>query len=345
MEQSYDVSEFLALAPRTIKVKEISDKRAEVLLEPLARGFGHTMGNALRRILLSSMPGAAITEVKISDGEKDVLHEFNVIDGVREEVIEILMNLKNLAVKMHGNERDKAVLKLDKKGPSVVTAADIEEAHDVEIIDKDFVIAHLLSRSRLVMELTVTRGHGYRLLDTGIETSSTEIGKLAVDAYYTPIRRVSYKVDNARVGQRTDFDKLILDIETNGTIEPRDAVRHAATILHTQTETFANLQETVEEPEIEEEPQFDKELLKPLDELELTVRSANCLKVEQIHYIGDLVQKTEGELLKTPNLGKKSLTEIKEVLAERNLYLGQKLENWPPPSLRRDSSELDRLGD
>lgn len=339
----YDVSEFLS--PNRIEVQEISDKRAKIFLEPLARGFGHTMGNALRRIMLSSMPGAAITEVKISDGSDDVLHEFTVIDGVREEVIEILMNLKNLAVRMHGSDRDAAVLKLDKKGPCVVTAADIEEAHDIEIIDKDFVIAHLLSRSQLVMELTVTRGHGYRLLDTGIEKSSPDIGKMAVDAYYTPIRRVSYKVENSRVGQRTDFDKLILDVETNGTIEPRDAVRYAATILHTQTKHFADLEETFEEPEIEEEPQFDEELLKPLDELELTVRSANCLKIERIHYIGDLVQKTEGELLKTPNLGKKSLTEIKEVLAERNLSLGQKLENWPPPSLHRDTSELDRLGE
>ncbi len=339
----YKASEFLS--PRTITINEISDKRAKIVLEPLARGFGHTMGNALRRILLSSMPGAAITEVKISDGINDVLHEFTVIDGVREEVIEILMNLKNLAVKMEGDERDEVVLKLDKTGPCVVTAADIEEAHDTKVIDKDFVIAHLLTGARLVMELTVSRGHGYRLLDTGIKKPSTEIGKMAVDAYYTPIRRVSYKVENARVEQRTDLDRLILDIETNGTIDPQTAVRYAATILHTQTVTFADLKETKEEVTVEEEPQFDEELLKPLDELELTVRSANCLKVEQIHYIGDLVQKTESDLLKTPNLGKKSLTEIKEVLKERDLSLGQKLPNWPPPSLRRESSELDRLGD
>ena len=339
----YEESEFST--PKSIKVNEINDKRAEIFLEPLARGFGHTMGNALRRILLSSMPGAAITEVKISDGENPVLHEFTVIDGVREDVIEILMNLKDLAVKMHGDERDSAVLKLEAKGPNVVTARNIEESHDVEIIDKDFVIAHLSSGAILNMELTVTRGEGYRLLDPGAQKSSKEIGTMAVDAYYTPIRRVSYKVDNSRVGQRVDFDKLILDIETNGTIDPCDAVREAATILHKQTTGFANLEETVEETEVEEEPQYDEELLKPLDELELTVRSANCLKVERIHYIGDLVQKTEQQLLKTPNLGKKSLTEIKEVLAERDLELGTKLENWPPPNLHRDTSDTDRLGE
>ncbi len=325
------------LRPRTIKIDSVSATRAKITLEPLERGFGHTMGNALRRILLSSIPGAAITEVKI----EGALHEFTVLEGVREEVVEILMNLRNLAVSFTSSEREEAELRLTKEGPSVVTAADIQLAHDIEIVDPDFVIAHLLSGAKLDMELKVTRGRGYRLidLDDAADVSPT-IGTMKVDAYYTPIRKVSYSVENARVDKRTDLDRLILNIETNGTIDPENAVRYAATILHTQTEVFANIEETIEVPEIEELPQFEPIMLKPLDELELTVRSANCLKAEHIHYIGDLVQKTESDLLRTPNLGKKSLNEIKEVLAERDLYLGQELENWPPPHLNRDDSEL-----
>ena len=323
----YDTSEFLI--PKSITVDEIDVKRAKITLEPLERGFGHTMGNALRRILLSSMPGAAITEVTI----EGALHEFTVLEGVREEVIEILMNLKNLAIMIVGKERDEVTLKLEKEGPCVVTARDIQLAHDVEVVDQDYVIAHLLSGAKLEMTIKVTRGRGYRLIDTDPKRPSTTIGVMKVDAYYTPIRRVSYSVENARVEKRTDLDRLILNIETNGTIDPKDAVRWAATILHTQTSIFADLEETVEQTIVEVVPQFEPVLLKPLDELELTVRSANCLKAEKIHYIGDLVQKSEGDLLKTPNLGKKSLTEIKEVLAERELTLGQTLENWPPPAL------------
>ena len=335
----YDTFDFLT--PRSISVDQIDNKRAKITLEPLERGFGHTMGNALRRILLSSMPGAAITEVQI----EGALHEFTVLEGVREEVIEILMNLKNLAISIVGKERDEVVLRLRKEGPCVVTAADIELTHDVEIVDEDFVIAHLLEGATLSMDMRVTRGRGYRLIDTDATSSSTTIGEMKVDAYYTPIRRVSYLVENARVEKRTDLDKLILNIETNGTIDPMDAVRYAATILHTQTSIFADLEETVEIFEVEEAPQFDKKLLAPLDELELTVRSANCLKAEKIHYVGDLVQKTEADLLKTPNLGKKSLTEIKDVLAGQGLSLGQVLEHWPPMLLRREVSELDRLGE
>ena len=335
----YDTFDFLT--PRSISVDKIDNKRAKITLEPLERGFGHTMGNALRRILLSSMPGAAITEVQI----EGALHEFTVLEGVREEVIEILMNLKNLAISIIGKERDEVVLRLRKEGPCVVTAADIELTHDVEIVDEDFVIAHLLEGATLSMDMKVTRGRGYRLIDTDATSSSTTIGEMKVDAYYTPIRRVSYLVENARVEKRTDLDKLILNIETNGTIDPMDAVRYAATILHTQTSIFADLEETVAVFDVEEEPQFDKKLLAPLDELELTVRSANCLKAERIHYVGDLVQKTEGDLLKTPNLGKKSLTEIKDVLAGQGLSLGQVLEHWPPIQLHREVSELDRLGE
>ncbi len=336
----YDISDFLK--PRTITVDAITNKKAKITLEPLERGFGHTLGNALRRVLLSSMPGAAITEVSI----EGALHEYTVLEGVREEVIEILMNLKNIAIKMEGKGRDNIVLKLHKKGPCVVTAADIQLTHDIEIIDEDHVIAHLQSGGELNMDITVTQGRGYRVLDmaANIDGSST-IGEMKVDAYYTPIRKVSYTVENARVKQRTDLDKLILHVETNGTIDPEEAIRHAATILHSQIDVFANLQETVEEEEVIEEPEFDPLLLKPLDELELTVRSANCLKAENIHYIGDLVQKTEVDLLKTPNLGKKSLVEIQELLAERNLSLGQTLENWPPASLRTETKLLERMGD
>ena len=330
-------SEFLS--PRNVSISETSTiNRGRITLEPLERGFGHTLGNALRRVLLSSMPGSAITEAKI-DG---ALHEFTVLEGVREEVIEILMNLKNLAISIVGTERDLVVLSLKKEGPCVVTAADIQLTHDVEIVDPSHVIAHLQDGGNLDMEITVTSGRGYRIIDADLDAKkSTAIGVMKVDAYYTPIRRVSYSVENSRVEQRTDLDKLILDIETNGTMKPEEAVRKAAKILYDQIAMFVDLKEIKEEPVISEEPEFDPVLLKPLDELELTVRSANCLKQEQIHYIGDLVQKTEMDLLKTPNLGKKSLTEIQEVLAERELQLGQKLENWPPPSLLRDIPDTD----
>jgi len=217
-------------------------------------------------------------------------------------------------------------------------------AHDVETVDEDCVIAHLLSGAKLDMELKVTRGRGYRLLDSGETKKSNTIGVMKVDAYYTPIRRISYNVENARVEKRTDLDKLIIDIETNGTIDPEEAIRYAATILHTQTQIFADLEEKEPVVEVIEEPYFEPILLKPLDELELTVRSANCLKAEHIHYIGDLVQKTETDLLKTPNLGKKSLTEIKDVLADRGLTLGQTLEDWPPMILRREITEIERFG-
>ena len=339
-----EVSNFLV--PRTVIVDQSPDnRRGRISLEPLERGFGHTIGNALRRVLLSSMPGSAVTEVRI----EGALHEFTVIEGIREEVIEILMNLKNLAISIVGEERDKVTLYLKKEGSCMVTARDIQLAHDVEIYNDEHVIAHLQEGAKLEMEITVTRGRGFRVIDSDDAPDSFDdedtktLGEMKVDAYFTPIRRVAYSVENARVEQRTDLDKLILDIETNGTIKPDDAVRQAASILYQQLANFVNLEETKEEPKIIQEPEFDPVLLKPLDELELTVRSANCLKAEQIHYIGDLVQKTEIDLLRTPNLGKKSLAEIKDVLAERNLSLGQELENWPPPSLQREALELNRL--
>ena len=323
------------LKPRLVDVQSSDDQHAQIVIEPLERGFGYTLGNALRRILLSSMPGCAVTEVRI----EGVLHEYAAVEGVQEDVIDILLNLKGIAFKMHS--RDEAVLKLSKKGPSIVTAADIQLEHDVEIINPDAVIAHVSKEGTLDMELTVSRGRGYETVDARRTAEDTKsIGVMQLDASYSPIRRVSYSVENARVEQRTDLDKLILNIETNGAIDPEEAVRRAATILHEQIAVFVNLEETAEEMTSSKEPDVDPLLLRPVDDLELTVRSANCLKAENIYYIGDLIQRTEVELLKTPNLGKKSLTEIKDVLATRGLSLGMKLENWPPTSLKKDNLDM-----
>ncbi|MFL0804720.1 MAG: DNA-directed RNA polymerase subunit alpha [Agarilytica sp.] len=324
------VNEFLT--PRHIDVTEIGPTRAKVVLEPLERGFGHTLGNALRRILLSSMPGCAITEVEI----EGVQHEYSAIEGVQEDVIEILLNLKNVAVIMHGKEQ--AVLSLTKKGPGVVTAGDIQLDHEIEVVNPDCVIANVTGDTSLDMRLTVTRGRGYQPVDSRVseEEETRAIGRLQLDASYSPISRLAYSVESARVEQRTDLDKLVLDLETNGTIDPEEAIRRAATILQHQLAVFVDLEgEKEAEPEHKED-QIDPVLLRPVDDLELTVRSANCLKAENIYYIGDLIQRTEVELLKTPNLGKKSLTEIKDVLASRGLSLGMRLENWPPASLKND---------
>jgi len=320
------------LTPQVIQVDEIDSCHSKVVLEPLERGFGHTLGNALRRILLSSMPGCAVEEVEI-DG---VVHEYSTIEGVREDVIEILLNLKGVAIVL--NNKDEVVLSLSKKGSGTVTAGDIEVDHDVEIINPDHVIAHLNSNGDINMRLTVRKGRGYSPADSrvGEEDDTRSVGKLLLDASYSPVSRISYAVENARVEQRTDLDKLIIDLETNGTIEPEEAIRRAATILQHQLAVFIDLQsEIIAEPE-EREDEIDPILLRPVDDLELTVRSANCLKAEDIYYIGDLVQRTEVELLKTPNLGKKSLTEIKDVLATGGLSLGLRLENWPPTGLKSD---------
>ncbi len=328
------VNEFLT--PRVIQVDEQSETRAKVTLEPLERGFGHTLGNALRRILLSSMPGCAITEVEI-DG---VQHEYSAMEGVQEDVIEVLLNLKGVAVVMNG--KDQAVLNLSKKGPGVVTAGDIQVDHDVEIKNPQHVIATLNEVGELNMRLTVARGRGYVPADareTG-EEETRSIGRLSLDATFSPINRVAYVVESARVEQRTDLDKLVLDLETNGTIDPEEAIRRAATILQQQLAVFVDLESEGDSEPAREEDEVDPILLRPVDDLELTVRSANCLKAENIYYIGDLVQRTEVELLKTPNLGKKSLTEIKDVLASRGLSLGLRLDNWPPASLKNDDRVL-----
>ena len=324
------VTEFLT--PRHIDVEEISLTRAKVTLEPLERGFGHTLGNALRRILLSSMPGCAVTEVEI-DG---VQHEYSAIEGVQEDVIEILLNLKGLAIRMTG--RDSVTLSLNKKGEGVVTAADIQLDHDVEIVNPDHVIAHMNDKGDLNMKLKVARGRGYESADSRRqdEEETRAIGRLQLDATYSPVYRVSYVVESARVEQRTDLDKLVIDLETNGTLDADEAIRRAATILQQQLAVFVDLEGESEPEPVKEEDEVDPILLRPVDDLELTVRSANCLKAENIYYIGDLIQRTEVELLKTPNLGKKSLTEIKDVLASRGLSLGMRLDNWPPASLKGD---------
>ncbi|ASP38287.1 DNA-directed RNA polymerase subunit alpha [Bacterioplanes sanyensis] len=328
------VNEFLT--PRHIQVDEVSTTHAKVTLEPLERGFGHTLGSALRRILLSSMPGAAIVECEI-DG---VLHEYSTIEGVQEDVIEILLNLKGVAVKLH--ERDEATLSLSKVGPGAVTAADIQLDHGVDIANPDHVIAHLSEGTDLKMTLKVASGRGYETVESRNQNDeeTKAIGKLQLDATYSPVKRVSYSVDSARVEQRTDLDKLVIDLETNGTLDPEEAIRRSATILQQQLAVFVNLENEEVVEQAREEEEIDPILLRPVDDLELTVRSANCLKAENIYYIGDLIQRTEVELLKTPNLGKKSLTEIKDVLASRGLSLGMHLENWPPASLRNDDKVL-----
>ncbi len=327
------VSQFLR--PKLVDVQQYSENHAKVVLEPLERGFGHTLGNSLRRILLSSMTGACIYEVEI-DG---VLHEYSSIEGVQEDVIEILLNLKGVAIIL--NNRDEVELSLTKKGPGIVTAGDITLDHDVEIINPDHIICNLSTDAEISMKLRINKGIGYQPSNTrgNAEDADTIIGRLQLDASYSPVIKVSYSVENARVEQRTNLDKLIIDLETNGTIDPEEAIKHAATILSDQLSSFVNLNvRAAEEPEAKE-PEIDPILLRPIDDLELTVRSANCLKAEQIYFIGDLIQRTEVELLKTPNLGKKSLTEIKDVLASKGLSLGIKLENWPPAILK-DSTKL-----
>jgi len=314
------------LRPRGPQIERLSGNRAKVVIEPLERGYGHTLGNALRRVLLSSIPGFAITEVEI-DG---VLHEYSTIEGLQEDVLEVLLNLKDVAIRMGTGES--STLTLSKSGPGVVTAADIKTDHNVEVLNPDHVIAHLTKDTQLNIRLKIERGFGYQpaAARRRPDEETRAIGRLMLDASFSPVRRVAYEVEAARVEQRTDLDKLVLDIETNGTIDAEEAVRTAADILTDQLSVFGDFTHRDRGGQKAATPGVDPILLRPIDDLELTVRSANCLKAESIYYIGDLIQKTEVELLKTPNLGKKSLTEIKEVLAQRGLSLGMKLENWPP---------------
>jgi DNA-directed RNA polymerase subunit alpha len=319
------------LKPRIIDVQAVGASHAKVTMEPFERGYGHTLGNALRRVLLSSMPGCAPTEVKISG----VLHEYSAIDGVQEDVVDIMLNLKGIVLKLHN--REEVVLQLKKEGEGAVCASDIEGTHDVEIVNPDHVIAHLAPGGKLDMQIKIESGRGY--IPANVREEDQEgrsIGSLLLDASFSPVRRVSYAVESARVEQRTDLDKLVVDIETNGVLEPEEAIRYAARILMEHLSTFADLEGTPAPVVAPKTPQVDPILLRPVDDLELTVRSANCLKAENIYYIGDLIQRTETELLKTPNLGRKSLNEIKEVLAVRGLTLGMKLESWPPAGLEKE---------
>ena len=320
------------LKPKAIQVEPLGGHRAKAILEPFERGYGHTLGNALRRVLLSSMVGYAPTEVTIAG----VLHEYSAIDGVQEDVVHIMLNLKGVVFRLHN--RDEVTLVLRKEGEGAVTAGDIQTPHDVEIINPEHVIAHLSQGGKLDMQIKVEKGRGYvpgNMRRFGDEPTKS-IGRIVLDASFSPVKRVSYAVENARVEQRTDLDKLVMEIETNGAIPPEEAIRQSAKILVEQLAVFAQLEGQVsdifEAPQ-QRTPNFDPILLRPVDELELTVRSANCLKAENIYYIGDLIQRTETELLKTPNLGRKSLNEIKEVLASRGLTLGARLENWPPQGL------------
>lgn len=321
------------LKPRIIDVQALSPVHARVVMEPFERGYGHTLGNALRRILLSSMPGAAPTEMII----EGVLHEYSTLEGVREDVVDIMLNLKGVVLRLHNRaETTLTLAKQAEGGEAIVTAADIQTGHEVEIINPDHVIAHLAPGGKLDMQIKVELGRGYVPANARVVSKESRgIGRILVDASFSPVRRVSYQVEAARVEQRTDLDKLIIDIETNGAIDPEESIRYAASILMDQLSIFSDLEGTPISIEPPRPSAVDPILLRPVDDLELTVRSANCLKAENIYYIGDLIQRTETELLKTPNLGRKSLNEIKEVLASRGLTLGMKLESWPPAGLEK----------
>jgi len=316
-----------------VQVETISSSRSKVVIEPLERGYGHTLGSALRRVILSTIPGYAVTEIEI----EGVQHEYSSIEGVQEDVIDIILNLKNLAIVLH--EKTEVELKVSKQGPGEVLAGDIELTHDVEIINPELVIANITQDVSFNLRMVVKGGRGYEsAVDRKKSTDQSSVTAIQIDSGYSPIRNVAYAVEKTRVDQRTGLDKLVISLETNGTVDPEETIKMAATILHDQLSVFVDF-EKVSELEVvetvEPEEQYDPVLMRPVDDLELTVRSANCLKAENVFYIGDLIQRTENELLKTPNLGKKSLTEIKDVLGTKGLTLGMRLENWPPEGLAR----------
>lgn len=323
------------LKPKLVEVVSHSANHSRIVIEPLERGYGHSLGNALRRVMLSSIPGCAVTEVSIAG----VLHEFTTIEGVQEDVIDILLNLKKLAVVLHG--KDEVTLSLSKQGVGPVVAGDIEGNSSVEIVNPGLVIANLNQDKSLDIKIKVERGRGYIPAAVRKETrDDAPVGVLLVDAAFSPINKVAYHVETTRVEQRTNLDKLVIELETNGTVDPEEVIKAAAAILHDQLSVFVDFEKVKEQAQVEavaEEDTFDPILLRPVDDLELTVRSANCLKAENIFYIGDLIQRTEVELLRTPNLGKKSLTEIKDILALKGLSLGMRLENWPPENLADQS--------
>ncbi len=327
------------LKPKLVEVVSESPNHSRIIIEPLERGFGHSLGNALRRVLLSTIPGCAVTSVEI-DG---VLHEYTTIEGVHEDVIDILLNLKKLAIVIHA--KDEVELTLSKSGAGTVTAADINSPPFVEILNPDLVIANLTQAGALNMKIRVERGRGYEPASVRKLNSDANfpVGTLQLDASFSPVVRVAYQVESTRVEQRTNLDKLIIDLETNGTVDPEQTIKLAATIIHDQLSVFVDFEKVTEQPRVEfssPDESIDPVLLRPVDDLELTVRSANCLKAENIFYIGDLIQRTEVELLKTPNLGRKSLTEIKDILALKGLSLGMRLENWPPDSLAEHNQSI-----
>ena len=312
------------------------DREATIIVEPLERGFGITIGNALRRVLLSSLQGAAVTAVHI-DG---VLHEFSSIAGVREDVPDIVLNLKALGLRLHSDTAKRVHLKAT--GPCIVTGAMIETGHDVEIMDPDHVICHVDEGGQLSMELTVSSGKGY-VPATLNKAEDAPIGLIAIDAIYSPVRKVAYRVDNARVGQQTDYDRLTLVVETDGSVQPDDSVALAARIIQDQLQPFINFEDPHHAQPSAPRPElpFNPNLLRKVDELELSVRSANCLKNDNIVYIGDLVQKSEGEMLRTPNFGRKSLNEIKEVLTQMGLHLGMDVVGWPPENIEELARKVE----
>ena len=311
------------LVPTEIQVEDINETTSKITLEPLERGFGHTLGNALRRILLSSMPGAAITDVKI----EGISHEYSTIEGIREDVIDILLNLKDMPVNLL--EGTSAEIKLDMAGPSEVTASSFEVPGNVELVNPDHHVASLVDKVNLTLTATVKTGRGYEPADLRGE-EETQVGALKVDASFSPVKRVAYSVENARFEKRTDLDKLIVELETDGTLNPKEAIEHSATIMQQQLAAFVNLDAIAEQEAKKEQNDFDPLLMRSIEELELTVRSTNCLKAESIFLIGDLIQRSEFDLLKTPNLGNKSLNEIKDVLASKGFALGTTIDNWPP---------------
>jgi len=330
------IQEFLK--PHRVDINAIDQHLAKITVEPLERGFGHTLGNALRRVLLSSMSGCAVVEAEIAGKDGPVVHEYTTMEGVQEDVMEILLNLKGVAIRLEG--KDEVELSLSKSGEGTVTAADIQGDADVEIVNPEHVIAHLTASGSLSMQLKIRRGRGYSPAKSRLHADEEDrvIGRLPIDASFSPIRRVTYQIDNAREKDRTDLDRLVIEVESDGSIDPQETIRKAAAILQEQLSVFVELKvEEGQAPDTQAGAPVDPLLLKPVDDLELTVRSANCLKAESICLIGDLIQRTETELLKTPNLGKKSLTEIKTVLADRGLSLGMKLEGWPPSGIRDES--------
>jgi len=321
---------------KQVHISESNRNVATLVVEPLERGFGMTLGNALRRVLLSSLQGASVTAIQV----EGVLHEFSSIPGVREDVTDIVLNIKALALRMQSDLPRK--LRLRAEGPGEVTAKQIEVTGDIEIMNPDMIICTLDRAAHLSMELTVESGRGY-IPASALRKEDTPIGLIPIDALFSPVRKVAYKVENSRVGQVTDYDKLSITVETDGSVSPEDAIAVAARILQDQLQFFINFEEprAAVQHETSAESLFNRNLLRKVDELELSVRSANCLKNDNIIYIGDLVQKSEGEMLRTPNFGRKSLNEIKEVLAHMGLSLGMQIPNWPPENIEDLARRID----